>query len=76
MAREPDLDKVAKVFVHYRSNHEVSNKILNIGYPVSRLKIATYNVRTLLRDEHVQELEELKETRLVWGVVGIGELRR
>ena len=27
-----------------------------------RLKIATYNVRTLLKDEHVQELEEeLKE---------------
>ena len=23
-----------------------------------RLKIATYNVRTLLKDEHVQELEE------------------
>ena len=28
-----------------------------------RLKIATYSVRTLLKDEHVQELEELlKET--------------
>ena len=28
-----------------------------------RLKIATYNVRTLLKDEHVQVLEEvLKET--------------
>ena len=29
-----------------------------------RLKIATYNVRTLLKDEHVQELEdELKENQ-------------
>ena len=25
---------------------------------VSRLNITTYNVRTLLRDEHTQELEE------------------
>ena len=38
---------------------------------VSRLKIARCNVRTLLRDEHIQELEEeLKETRLVWDVIG------
>ena len=44
---------------------------------VSRQKIATYNVRTLLRDEHIQELEEdLRETRLVWDVIGIGEVRR
>ena len=44
---------------------------------VSRLKIATYNVRILLRDEHVQELEEdLGETRLVWDLIGIGEVRR
>ena len=44
---------------------------------VSRLKIATYNVRTLLRDEHTQELEEeLGEFRLVWDVFRIGEVRR
>ena len=44
---------------------------------VNRLKIATYNVRTLLRDEHIQELEEeLRETRLVWDVIGISEVRR
>ena len=44
------------------------------GKRVSRLKIATYNVRPLLRDEHIQELEE--ETRLVWDVIGISEVRR
>ena len=39
---------------------------------VVRLQIATYNVRTILRDEHMQELEEkLWETRLVWDVIGI-----
>ncbi len=44
---------------------------------VSRLKIATYNIRTLLRDEHIQELdEELRKTRLVWDVIGISEVRR
>ena len=44
---------------------------------VSRLKIATYNVRTLLRDEHIQELEEeLRETRLVWDIIGIYKVRR
>ena len=33
---------------------------------VGRLKIATYNISTLPRDEHLQELkEELRETRLV-----------
>ena len=42
-----------------------------------RLKIATYNVRTLLRDEHVQELEdELKENNIKWDVIGLGEVRR
>ena len=42
---------------------------------VSRLKIATYNVRTLLR-EHIQELdEERRETRLVWDVIGISEVK-
>ncbi len=30
-----------------------------------RLKIATYNIKTLLKDEHVQELEdELKENNM------------
>ena len=42
-----------------------------------RLKIATYNVRTLLKDEHVQELEEeLKENNMKWDVIGLGEVRR
>jgi len=37
---------------------------------VSRLKIATHNVRTLIRDEQVQKLkDELKETRLVLDVI-------
>ena len=44
---------------------------------VSRLKITNYNVRTLIRDEHIQELEEeRRETRLVWDVTGISEVRR
>ena len=44
---------------------------------VCTLKIATYNIRTLLRDEHIQEIEEeLRETRLIWGVIGICEVRR
>ena len=42
-----------------------------------RLKIAKYNVRTLLKDEHVQELEEeLKENNMKWDVIGLGEVRR
>ena len=42
-----------------------------------RLKIATYTVRTLLKDEHVQELEEeLKENNMKWDVIGIGVVRR
>ena len=42
-----------------------------------RLKIATYNVRTLLKDEHVQELEEeLKENNMKWDVIGLGAVRR
>ena len=44
-----------------------------------QLKIATYNVRTLLylKDEHVQELEdELKENNMKWDVIGLGEVRR
>ena len=37
-----------------------------------RLKIATYNVRTLLKDEHVQELEEeLKENNIVGETDGL-----
>ena len=44
---------------------------------VSKLKLAMFNTITLLRDEHMQELEEeLRETRLEWGVIGIGEVRR
>ena len=36
---------------------------------VTRLNVATYNVRTLLRDEHIQELEEeFRKTGLVWAV--------
>ena len=43
----------------------------------SRLKIATYNVRILLRDEHVQKREEEhRETCLVWDVIEISEVRR
>ena len=38
-----------------------------------RLKIATYNVRTLLKDEHVQELEV---NNMKWDVIGLGEVRR
>ena len=42
-----------------------------------RLKIATYYVITLLKDEHVQELEEeLKENNKKWDVIGLGEVRR
>ena len=44
---------------------------------VNRTKIATYNVKSLLRDEHIKEFEEeRKETGLVWDVIGIGEVRR
>ena len=39
--------------------------------------IATYNVRTLLRDEHIQkEIEELREIGLVSDVTRIEEVRR
>ena len=42
-----------------------------------RLKIAIYNVRSLLNDEDVQELEEeLKENNMKWDVIGLGEVRR
>ena len=42
-----------------------------------RQKIATYNVRTLLKDEHVQELEEeLKENNMKWDAISFGEVRR
>ena len=43
-----------------------------------RTKTATYKVRTLLiRDKHLQDRgEELRETRLVWNVIGITEVRR
>ena len=42
-----------------------------------RMKIVTYNVRTVLKDEHVQELEEeLKENNMKCDVIGLGEVRR
>ena len=42
-----------------------------------RLKMATYNVRTLLKYEHVQELEEeLKENNMKRDVIGLREVRR
>ena len=42
-----------------------------------RLKIATYNVRTLLKYENVKELEEeLKENNMKWDVIGLREVRR
>ena len=42
-----------------------------------RLKIATYNVRTLLKYENVQEMEEeLKENNMKWDVIGLREVRR
>ena len=42
-----------------------------------RLKIATYNVRTLLKYENVQELEEeLKENNMKWDVIGLRAVRR
>ena len=42
-----------------------------------RLEIATYNVRTLLQYENVQELEEeLKENNMKWDVIGLREVRR
>ena len=51
-----------------KKNHHTSGE---------RLNIATYNVRTLLKDEHVQELEdELKENNMKWDVIGLGEVRR
>ena len=35
------------------------------------------DLQRLLRAKHIQEVEdELKETRLVWDVIGIGEVRR
>ena len=44
---------------------------------VSILNIATYNVRTQLRDEQIQEHEDKRrETRLAWDVTVIGEVRR
>ena len=56
------------------NNHWVKKSFRN---RVSRLNIATYNVRILLRDEHVQTREEeLRETRFVWDVIGIAEVRR
>ena len=42
-----------------------------------RLKIATNNVRTLIKDEHLQEREdEMKGNNMKWDVLGLGEVRR
>ena len=39
--------------------------------------MCTCNVRTLLKVEHVQELEEeLKENNMNWDVIGLGEVQR
>ena len=36
---------------------------------INKLKISTDKIRTVLTDEHMQELdEELRETRLVWNL--------
>lgn len=44
---------------------------------ITKLKIATYNVLTLLNDERIHELEqEIKDNKLVWDVIGLGEVRR
>ena len=42
-----------------------------------RRKIVIYNVRTLLNDEHVHEVDdELKENNMKWDVIWLGEVRR
>ena len=41
------------------------------------MKLATYNVKVLLRDDQTHELdEELRETRLETDVIGIRAVRR
>ena len=44
----------------------------NLPLPFYLLKVATYNVRTLLRDEHIHELEELSDIIRI----GDGEKKR
>ena len=58
-------------------NHQKKEKKKKKHQQKEILKIATYNVRTLSKDEHVQELEdELMETNIKWDVIGLGEIRR
>ena len=37
------------------------------------MNMSAYNERTLLKDEHVQELEE---NNMKWDVIGLGEVRK
>ena len=60
-----------------KNNHQKKEEKKKNHQNKEILKIATYNVRTLSKDEHVQELEEeLKETNIKWDVIGLGEIRR
>ena len=56
------------ILIRVKKNHHTRGE---------RLKIATHNERTLLKDKHVQELEdELKENNVKWDVIWLGEVRR
>ena len=60
-----------------KKNHQKKEEKKKKHQQKEILKIATYNVRTLSKGEHVQELEEeLKEMNIKWDVIGIGEIRR
>ena len=60
-----------------KKNYQKKEEKKKIPQQKEILKIATYNVRTLSKDEHVQELEEeFKETNIKWDVIGLGEIRR
>ena len=60
-----------------KKNHQKKEEKKKKHQQKEILKIATYNVRTLSKDEHVQELEEeLKETNIKWDVIGLREIRR
>ena len=60
-----------------KKNHQQKEEKKKKHQQKEILKIATYKVRTLSKDEHVQELEEeLKETNIKWDVTGLGEIRR
>ena len=66
-AKYPWLKKNHQKKVEKKKKHQ-QNEIL---------KVAKYNVKTLSKDEHVQELEEeLNETNIKWDVIGLGEIRR